>query len=86
VHQSRLQRGFLKQQSIISTHIQMGLLGSSAWTCGGQYSQVERHRSRHLGLGRRKGKDRMNIDGIVELEANIQMGLLGSSAWTSGAE
>jgi hypothetical protein len=32
-----------------------------------------------------KGKGRMDIDGIVELETHIQMGLLGSSAWTCGA-
>jgi hypothetical protein len=32
-----------------------------------------------------KGKGRMDIAGIVELETHIQMGPLGSSAWTCGA-
>jgi hypothetical protein len=63
----------------LETRIQMGLLKSSAWTCGAEKSQVERHRSSHLGLGSRQ-RQRQNG------QTHIQIGLLGSSAWTYGAE
>jgi hypothetical protein len=53
------------------------------------WSRVEPSREIEVGIldwAIDKGKGRMNIDNIVELETHIQMGLFGNSAWTYGAE